>query len=61
MLFRSVQLEGDGVAAIDVGFPMRSSHSSLEVCDLADVVGLVDVLEAALSRIGPDFDLTSGR
>src|SRR5258707_11294055 len=32
-----VQLVGEGVACIDVGFPMRYSHSSLEVCDLGDL------------------------
>ena len=46
-----VQLLGDGVASIDVGFPMRHSHSSVECCDLADVAGLVHLLDAALTRI----------
>ena len=32
-----VQLVGQGVASIDVGFPMRYSHSSLEVCDMGDL------------------------
>ncbi|HMN88064.1 MAG TPA: M20/M25/M40 family metallo-hydrolase, partial [Bauldia sp.] len=35
-----VQLVGEGVAAIDLGFPGRYTHSSLEVFDLADLVGL---------------------
>ena len=52
-----VQLLGDGVVSIDVGFPMRYSHSSLEVCDLSDLVSLERLLVAALERIGPDFDL----
>ena len=56
-----VQLQGHGVAAIDVGFPMRHSHSSLEVCDLSDLAGLVKLLDAAISRIGPDFDQRAGR
>lgn len=46
-----VQLLGDGVASIDVGFPMRHSHSSVECCDLGDLVGLVRLLDAALDRI----------
>ncbi len=53
-----VQLVGDGVASIDLGFPMRYSHSSLEVCDLRDLVGLTALLEAGLARIGPGFALT---
>ncbi len=47
----------DGVACLDVGFPMRYSHSALEVVDLADLVQLTTLLDAALARIGPDFDL----
>ncbi|OYX43076.1 MAG: peptidase M42 [Rhodobacterales bacterium 32-67-9] len=52
-----VQLVGEGCVAIDVGFPMRASHSSLEVCDLADLAALADLLDAALARIGPGFAL----
>lgn len=52
-----VQLVGEGVASIDVGFPMRYSHSSLEVCDLGDLEALTRLLDAALARIGPDFPL----
>lgn len=52
-----VQLVGEGVAAIDVGFPMRYSHSSLEVCDLADLEALARLLLAALGGIAPDFPL----
>jgi putative aminopeptidase FrvX len=53
-----VQLLGEGVVAIDVGFPCRYTHSSLEVCDLTDLEGLTRLLVAALGRIGPDFVLT---
>ena len=56
-----VQLQGHGVAAIDLGFPMRYSHSSLEVCDLADLAQLVSLLETGLSGITPGFNLTEGR
>lgn len=52
-----VQLVGEGVASVDMGFPMRYSHSSLEVCDLNDLVGLTDLLIASLARIGPEFSL----
>jgi putative aminopeptidase FrvX len=53
-----VQLVGEqGVASLDLGFPMRYSHSALEVCDLADLAGLTRLLAAALARIGPGFDL----
>ena len=39
-----VQLVGGGVASIDLGFPMRYSHSSLEVCDLGDLEQLTQLL-----------------
>ncbi|WP_299917458.1 M20/M25/M40 family metallo-hydrolase [uncultured Roseobacter sp.] len=52
-----VQLVGKGVAAIDLGFPMRYSHSARELCDLNDLVGLTHLLTTALARIGPDFSL----
>ncbi len=52
-----VQLLGDGVAPIDVGFPMRYSHSSLEICDPADLEALAALLEAAVGRIDGAFTL----
>jgi putative aminopeptidase FrvX len=48
---------GEGVAAIDVGFPIRYSHSSLEVCDPADLEELATLLETALGAIDPGFTL----
>ena len=53
-----VQLLGEGVASIDVGFPCRYTHSSLEMCDLADLEGLTRLLSGALARIGPGFELS---
>jgi putative aminopeptidase FrvX len=52
-----VQLVNAGVAAIDLGFPMRYSHSALEVCDLNDLAGLTRLLVAGIRRIGPGFSL----
>ncbi len=52
-----VQFTGEGVASIDVGFPLRYTHSSLEVCDLNDLEGLVRLLAAALARIDRSFSL----
>ena len=50
----------DGVACLDVGFPMRYTHSALELVDLSDLAGLVDLLDGALAQITPGFDLTRG-
>jgi putative aminopeptidase FrvX len=50
-----VQLVGEGVASLDVGFPMRYSHSSTECCDVRDLEALAALLSQAISRITPDF------
>jgi putative aminopeptidase len=47
----------EGVACLDLGFPMRYSHSALEVVDVEDLLQLTTLLDAALARIGPGFDL----
>ncbi|MEM6888905.1 MAG: M20/M25/M40 family metallo-hydrolase [Pseudomonadota bacterium] len=52
-----VQLVGDGVAALDLGFPLRYSHSAREVCDLGDLLSLTDLLAEMLARITADFSL----
>ena len=52
-----VQLVGQGVASIDMGFPMRYSHSAQELCDLGDLEDLTRLLVAAISAIGPGFSL----
>ena len=52
-----VQFVGEGVASIDLGFPIRYSHSSLEVCDLGDLAALVELLAVALPRIDGAFGL----
>jgi putative aminopeptidase FrvX len=52
-----VQHIGEGVASIDLGFPIRYSHSSLEVCELNDLEGLVRLLAAALAQIDRNFSL----
>ncbi len=52
-----VQLVGGGVAVIDMGFPCRYTHSSLEVCDLGDLAGLTRLLVEAIPMIDGDFSL----
>jgi putative aminopeptidase len=52
-----VQLVGKGVAAIDLGFPCRYTHSALEVCDLADLEALARLLVAAIAEIDSGFNL----
>jgi putative aminopeptidase len=52
-----VQLVGSGVACIDLGFPARYTHSSLEVCDAADLQGLTQLLVAGIARIDASLSL----
>jgi putative aminopeptidase FrvX len=52
-----VQLVGTGIASIDLGFPTRYTHSSLEVCDLADLEALTRLLGAGIARIDKTFSL----
>ena len=52
-----VQLTGAGAASIDLGFPMRYSHSAREVCDLRDLDALARLLTAMLAAIDADFTL----
>jgi putative aminopeptidase len=47
----------EGVACLDVGFPMRYSHSALEVVDPADLDGLTQLLDLMLDGITPDLQL----
>ena len=52
-----VQLVGSGVAVIDMGFPCRYTHSSLEVCDVNDLVHLSALLTAAITSVDAKFNL----
>ncbi len=52
-----VQLINGGVACIDIGFPARYTHSSLEVCDVSDLAGLTQLLVAGLTGIDGGLSL----
>jgi putative aminopeptidase FrvX len=52
-----VQLVGQGVASIDLGFPMRYSHSAVETCDLNDLVGLAELCIAGIRGIDAGLSL----
>ena len=47
-----VQVLGQGIACLDVGFPTRYSHSSAEMCDLGDLAGLSEILVESIRAIG---------
>ena len=53
-----VQLGGDeGVASIDMGIPVRYSHTAAETVDPRDIDGLVRLLDVALDRIPAGMEL----
>ena len=52
-----VQLVGKGVATIDMGFPIRYSHSSREVCNYKDLIELENLLFKAIISIDENFSL----
>lgn len=52
-----VQLVGHGVACIDLCFPSRYTHTSLELCDLRDLERLAQLLIAGVRSIDTTFSL----
>jgi putative aminopeptidase len=52
-----VQLVGQGVACIDLGFPCRYTHSANEVCDANDLAALTRLIDAAIRAIPAEMRL----
>ncbi len=52
-----VQLAGEGVAVIDIGFPCRYTHSAMEVCDTGDLADLAALLVHAVGAVDEGFSL----
>ncbi len=55
-----VQLVGQGVACIDLGFPCRYTHSANEVCDLNDLVDLARLVDLTIRRVPAHMALERG-
>jgi putative aminopeptidase FrvX len=53
-----VQLTGEGVPSIDIGFPARYTHTPIEVCDLGDLHGVVHLLEAVMREFTAGFSFS---
>lgn len=51
-----VQMEGDGIACLDLGFPVRYTHTPVEVCSLADIENLGRLVSAVCARLDNRFD-----
>lgn len=52
-----VQLEQEGVACLEMGFPVRYTHTPVEVCDVRDIEGLALLVSAMMRRIDKDFQI----
>ncbi len=52
-----LQLEQDGVACLEMGFPARYTHTPIEVCDMDDVQSLSDLVSAMARGVDRDFQL----
>lgn len=53
-----IQHLGEGIACIDLGFPVRYSHSPNEVCDLRDLILLKKLLINSIKSINKNFNLS---
>jgi putative aminopeptidase len=56
-----VQLVGDGIPSMDIGYPTRYTHSPIEVCDLRDLEGIATVLHASLDKMTSKFSFARRR
>ena len=52
-----VQLEGKGIASLEMCFPVRYTHSPVETCDMADIEGLSRVVAEMMWGIDSTFNL----
>lgn len=50
-----VQLVGEGVPAIDLGYATRYTHSPVEMCDLRDLAAMATLLHAVLAGMPGGF------
>lgn len=53
-----IQLEGEGVACLELGFPARYTHTPVEVCDVNDIDALATLCAGMMRRVGEDFQLS---
>lgn len=52
-----VQLVGSGIPSIDLGYPVRYTHTPVETCDLRDLERLTDLVWHGLQSLNAGFDL----
>jgi len=52
-----VQLEGAGIAVLDLGFAARYTHSPVEVCDVPDLENLSKLVSTMILQMDSGFNL----
>lgn len=52
-----LQLENKGIPSIEIGFPIRYSHSPLEACDLKDIELTIKLLEGFITSLKDKLNL----
>lgn len=53
-----IQLEGMGVACLEMGFPARYTHTPVEVCDVRDIDALATLCAGMMRRVDKDFQVS---
>jgi putative aminopeptidase FrvX len=56
-----VQLVGEGIPSIDIGYPTRYTHAPIETCDLADLEQIAALLALALRDMKAGFSFERRR
>ncbi|MDR1733192.1 MAG: M20/M25/M40 family metallo-hydrolase [Synergistaceae bacterium] len=51
-----VQMEGKGIACVDLGFPVRYTHTPAELCATSDIENLAKLIAAGVGMIDSGFD-----
>ena len=52
-----IQLEGKGVACLEMGFPARYTHTPVEVCDVHDIDELATICVGMMRRVDENFQV----
>lgn len=53
-----MQLEGKGIAGIDIDIPCRYTHTQIETIDLTDILSVINLCEMAIRKIDSTFSIT---
>ena len=53
-----LQLEGNGIPSIELGFPARYTHTPLECCNMLDILKLIQLLEGFILDLPNKVDLS---